>query len=107
VSLDSLVERAEAGGYNEVTAVTLRGAFDPVADSVIDRLGACQRVEQVAVQLRLSQRDRALVNLVDGLGLTITEAARHIGVARETANRRLAHIHRCAQVLGPDNFALA
>ncbi len=107
VSLDGLVERAQAGGYNEVTAVTLRDGFDPVGDSVIDRLGACQRVEQVAVQLRLSQRDRALVHLVDGLGLTVTQAARHIGVARETANRRLTQIHRSVEVLGPDNFAVA
>lgn len=107
VSLDGLAERAEAGGYNEVSAVTLRDGFDPVGDRVADRLGACQRVEQVAVQLRLSQRDRMLVHLVDGLGLTVTQAARHIGVARETANRRLTQIHRCAQGLGPDNFALA
>lgn len=107
VSLDGLVERAESGGYNEVAAVMVRGGFDPVGDCVVDRLGACQRVEQVAVRLQLSRRDRALVHLVDGLGLTVTQAARHIGVARETANRRLAHIHRCAQGLGPDNFAVA
>ena len=80
--------------------------IDPVGDAVVGALGRYGTLEVIAAQMGWSARDRQLVHLVDGHGFTITEAARRLGIARETANRRLVQIHRQARQVGAENFAV-
>lgn len=89
-----------------VTSLTLRQGLDPVGDTVAHTLDTRSAAHRVQLHLRLTTRDQALVCLVDGLGFSVTEAAARVGVARETANRRIVEIRRAATALGPANFAV-
>jgi RNA polymerase sigma factor (sigma-70 family) len=106
VAIEVRIEQGEWLLHPDVVAATIRGGIDPVGDRVAVADEAHRTVGALADQLRWSPRDRVLVDLVDGRGLTITAAARHLGIARETANRRLTQLHRQARALAADNFAV-
>jgi len=74
-----LEAHVESGG-------SLPSAAGDVAERALDRV-----VAQEALDL-LDERDRRLVLLVDGLGLTVAEAAEVVGLSRPYANRQLTRI---------------
>ncbi len=106
VALEVRIDQGEWLAHPDVVAVTLRLAVDPVGDALADAQAAQWLVGHLADRLRWSARDRALADLVDGHGLTVTAAAQRLGIARETANRRLVQMHREARALVADNFAV-
>lgn len=100
------LEQGEWCLHPDVAALMLRTGLDPVGDAVAEADEAAWMVGALADRLQWTDRDRRLVDLVDGRGLTITAAAQRLGIARETANRRLTHLRREARALVASNFAV-
>lgn len=66
------------------------GALPHVGGDAAER--AVERVTVTEALDELDERDRRLVLLVDGLGLTVAEAAEAVGLSRPYANRLLTRI---------------
>lgn len=74
-----LEAHVDAGG-------ALPHAAGDVAERAVDTVTAHQALDL------LDERDRRLVLLVDGIGLTVAEAAEAVGLSRAYANRQLTRI---------------
>lgn len=77
-----------------LTAASSDGQDDYLAvDSPRDE---CRLLEAALLGRGVDQRGRHLLRRVDGDGLSVTEAARELGIARETAQRALGKARKAA-----------
>jgi DNA-directed RNA polymerase specialized sigma24 family protein len=79
---------------------SLTGPNDDGVVEFVDRDGlteAQRRLEAALLGQGVNQRGLQLLRWVDGEGISVTEAARRLGIARETAQRELGKARRVAQ----------
>ena len=71
----------------------------PIDTDVVEHVDTIAELRSLASQLRLSDRDWALLYYVHGLDYTVTDAAKRCGIRRETAAKQLSKIRRAAAKL--------
>jgi RNA polymerase sigma factor (sigma-70 family) len=93
-------------GDGDETVFSQCGAVDGGIEAVLEAVDRGPVVE--AVLALLNDQQRAVFVLVEGYGFEVAEAAVLLGVARETASRRLSVARRIIRgAVGPDQFGLA
>ena len=94
---------AAGGGTGRMLHPAVRGQImrsaQPIDTEVVEQVDAIAELRSLACQLRLSDRDWALLYYVHGLDYSVTDAAKRCGIRRETAARQLSKIRRAATQL--------
>jgi DNA-directed RNA polymerase specialized sigma24 family protein len=104
-----LVTADEEGGYvairrrRQFRAELAESMTEAVTDDLDDCLNAsaaaqaCRLMHAALIQRGIDERGRWLLNEVDGYGTTVVDAAKELGITRETAQRALHVVRKAAR----------